>query len=254
MEPPADASPPSHDPYRCPRCGAPHDPYQEYCLECGIRLARYAPAAGWATWRRDVWARESPVWFWATFLALLVIALIAGAIVLAATSSDENEPGNRQAARPTTSVLVAPGDGVTTSPLPETITAPGDEDGATVPTLSTGTTAGTTTGTTTTATTATTGGSRTIVAWPSGRRGYTVILASVPTSQGRSAAEARAREASGDGLPQVGILNSSDFQSLNAGYYVVFTGVYDTESQVKAAVSRARAAGWPIAYPREIVP
>jgi hypothetical protein len=253
VETPAEAPPPPDDPHRCPRCGAPHDPYQEYCLECGLRLARYAPATGWAAWRRDVWTHESPVWFWATFLALLLIALVAGAIVLAA---EDGEPRRTREARPTTSVLAVPGGGVTTSPLQETITTPGDGDGSTIPTLSTATTRTTTTGTTTTTTTSTTttGGSSTIVAWPTGRRGYTVILASVPSSQGRSRAEARAREAIADGLPQVGILDSSNFQSLNAGYYVVFTGVYDTEAQVKSAVSRARSAGWSIAYPREVVP
>jgi hypothetical protein len=253
VETPADAPPPPDDPHRCPRCGAAHDPYQEYCLECGVRLARYYPATGWATWRRDVWTHESPVWFWATFLALLLIALVAGAIVLAA---DDENPRKQRQARPTTSVLAVPGGSVTTNPLEETLTSPGDGDGGTILTLPTGTTATTTTGTTltTTTSTTTTGRSGTIIAWPSDKRGYTVILASVPTSHGRSRAEARARQAIADGLAQVGVLDSSNFQSLNAGYYVVFTGVYDTETQVRAAVPRARSAGWSIAYPREIVP
>jgi hypothetical protein len=255
VEPRADAPPPADDPYRCARCGAPHDPYQEYCLECGARLARpYAPALAW---RRELWSRDSPFWFFATFLALLAIALVAGAIVLAATGSDDDQRPRRQAARPTTSVLVVPGDGVTTTPLPETITAPGN--GATVPTLpTTGTTTttrdGTTTRETTTSRTTTTGGSGTVIAWPAGRRGHTVILASIPTSEGRSRAEARAREAISAGLSEVGVLDSSDFSSLNAGYHVVFAGIHDTEAQAKAAVPDARQAGYAIAYPRRIVP
>jgi hypothetical protein len=93
-----------------------------------------------------------------------------------------------------------------------------------------------------------------VIAWPSGRSGYTVILDSIPQSRGRSAAEARAREAIADGLPQVGVLNSSLYSSLNRGYWVVFTGIYDTEAQAVAAVPNARANGWPVAYPREIEP
>jgi hypothetical protein len=250
VEPPADVppEPAQEDPYRCARCGAPHDPYQEYCLECGARLSRYAPA-GAGGWRRDVWTRESPVWFWATFLALLLIALIAGAIVVAATDDDETTKRGTTSARPgpTTSVIAIPTN-LTTGTLPGTVTIPTIGTTTTIPTTGT-----TTTGNgTTTAPTTTTSGS--IISWPSGRDGYTVILTSVPKSQGRSAAEAKAREAIADGLSQVGVLDSDNFTSLNAGYWVVFTGVYDTESQARAALPTARQAGWPIAYIREITP
>ena len=246
METPADA-PPAEDPYRCARCGAPHDAYQEYCLECGARLARAYPSATW-TWRRETWTRESPVWFWATFLALLLVALIAGAIVLAATAGggdDEPARTGRQGAGPSTSVVgVAPA--ITTSTLPPTVTITPTTGTTTIPTLTTRTTTGTTT--------TTTGTTDAVIAWPASKSGYTVILTSVPTSQGRSRAEATAREAIDDGLSEVGVLNSSDFSSLNAGYYVVFSGIHDTEAQARAALPRVRQAGYPIAYLREITP
>ena len=115
-------------------------------------------------------------------------------------------------------------------------------------TLGTTTFSTTTFGTTTFGTTTT--GSN--VTWPPSKDGFTVVLKSVPTSNGRSQAEAAADKARTNGLSQVGILNSSDFSSLNPGYYVTFTGIYDTESQANAALPNARSKGFPTAYVREV--
>ena len=49
------------------------------------------------------------------------------------------------------------------------------------------------------------------------------------------------------------MLDSSRFASLHPGYYVVFTGVFDSEVEAASALQRARAVV-PGAYPREIVP
>jgi hypothetical protein len=74
----------------------------------------------------------------------------------------------------------------------------------------------------------------------------------VPTSQGRAQADAAAQRAIDNGLTQVGVLNSSDYSSLNAGYWVTFTGVYDSESQATSALSNARSKGFPTAYVRRV--
>ena len=252
MEPPADV-PPEH-PYRCPRCGAPHDPYQEYCLECGARLARYYPQSR-SVWRREMWTRESPLWFLAAFAALLLGALVAGAIVLAATNDEEG--GNRRAQRGQTTVALPPATDVTTPTLEPTATIQ-PPTATTVPTFETATTRTTTTGTTTTTTGTTTtldgGGGGTVIAWPTGRRGYTVVLASLPAARGREAAEAKAEQAIDAGLTEVGVLNSSDYSSLRQGYWVVFSGVHDTVQEAREARAEARSAGYPLAYPREISP
>ena len=238
--PPVEPPPPAPE-LRCPRCGAPHDLYQEYCLECGIRLPPPFPV------RREIWTRDSPVWLWAALLALLLVAAAAGALVaVAATGDDEQEAG------PTTSQATTTAPTVPIIPTGETITiAPPPTTGiTTLPTTSIATTTGftTTTTATTTAGTTTTG----LTTWPAGKDGFTIVLKSVRTSEGRGEADAAAQTARANGLPQAGVLNSSDFSSLNPGYYVAFSGIYDTEEQAVAALPNARSKGFPTAYVREV--
>jgi hypothetical protein len=232
--PPPAVEPPLPDPTLCPRCGAPRDAFQEYCLECGIRL----PPPPGAAVRRTVWSRESPLWLWAALAALLLVALIAGAIVAIAATNGE-EKGFVVSTNPTTTNTV----GVITQPPTITIN-PGTT--TTTPT----TTLPTTTQATTTTTTATTTG--TLTTWPANKDGYTVVLKSVPRSQGRAPAEAEARRALSAGLPQAGVLDSSDYNSLNPGYYVAFSGIYDTKAQAERGLTNARSKGFPLAYVRQV--
>ena len=239
--PPSEAAPPPPppEPGRCPNCGAPHDVYQEYCLECGRRL----PGAYVGGRYAEVWRRDSPIWLWAALAALLLVALVSGAVVALAATDDGK---NSQPASSIPVVSTAPSTtdtvGVVTQPPTITINPP-------TTTLSTTTFSTTTFGTTTFGTTTTTGSN---VTWPPNKDGFTVVLKSVPTSNGRSQAESAADKARTNGLSQVGILNSSDFSSLNPGYYVTFTGIYDTESQANAALPNARSKGFPTAYAREV--
>jgi hypothetical protein len=243
----AEAGPPPVGPAApapCWRCGTPpEDRYQEYCLECGVRLARYYPRSSF--FRRETWSRESPAWLWVTMLALLLLALAATAIVAAATREDDGGRRPRGAAAgPTTSTLEVITD-ITTATVPT--------DGFTVPTF---------TNTTPTATVPTTppppppppAPTGQIISWPAGKSGYTIVLASIPTNRGRDDAEAEANDAIDAGISNVGILNSSDYASLNAGYYVVFSGVYDTEQQANANLASVRSRGYPAAYSRDIQP
>ena len=236
--PPPEAAPPPPppEPGRCPNCGAPHDVYQEYCLECGRRL----PGAYVGGRYAEVWRRDSPIWLWAALAALLLVALVSGAVV-ALAATDDGKPSEPATSIPV--VSTAPSTTSTVGVAPSTITI-------TPPTTTLGTTTfSTTTFGTTTFGTTTTGSN---VTWPPSKDGFTVVLKSVPTSNGRSQAEAAADKARTNGLSQVGILNSSDFSSLNPGYYVTFTGIYDTESQANAALPNARSKGFPTAYAREV--
>jgi hypothetical protein len=218
---------------RCPRCGSPVEPLQEYCLECGIRLRTPgvvpALAEGWR--RRIRWYPGD--WIWPSLLALLV-ALVAASTAILWTRGAESAPRR---------TLV--GD---TTQLPTTVATLPPTTGAapTVPTERAPTT-----------TTETTAGSegprrRRLIEWPRGRSGWTLVLSSLPASNGRDAAVAKAREALAAGLPQVGVLDSSRFSSLHPGYYVVFSGVYRTLSEAQEAASEAADLGYGNSYGRRI--
>jgi hypothetical protein len=192
----------------------------------------------------EVWRRDSPVWLWAALAALLLVALISGAVVaLAATDDEKNSEPATSIPVVSTSPSTTDTVGVVTQPPTITINPPTTTTTPATTTFSTTTIGTTTFGTTTT-------GSN--VTWPPNKDGFTVVLKSVPTSNGRSQAEAAANKARTNGLSQVGILNSSDFSSMNPGYYVTFTGIYDTESQANAALPNARSRGFPTAYVREV--
>lgn len=233
--------PPQFGEHHCPRCGAPHDPLQEYCLECGLRLV---PLPRQRYTRTIVWSRESPIWLWIALGALLLVALAAGGIVaLAATDDDENAAPGVSSLGPTSTVPTV------VIPTTDTLTTPST---ITIPPPTGTTTAPTTTTLPTTSTQPTTTNGNTIIDWPDGTDGWTVILRSTPTSDGRGPAESAAQQAINAGLRQVGVLNSSEFDSLNPGYYVTFTGVYTTKEQAEGALPNARSKGFPTAYVRRV--
>jgi hypothetical protein len=92
------------------------------------------------------------------------------------------------------------------------------------------------------------------ISWPTGRSGWTVVLASIPATNGRADALARARQALRAGLTQVGVLESSSYSSLHPGYLVVFAGVYSSEDDARRGESVAHSHGYPGAYRRPITP
>lgn len=217
----------------CPTCGAPTEPGQEYCLECGARL----PAGGGVlatvgrAWRRRV--RWYPGDWLPVVLALLAVAALAtAAAVYAAQGDEEGVPGRTV---------------VATSPPDVTVTETGTETTETAPVASVPTEA------TTTATTPVDGaGPGNPVEWPADQDGFTVVLASMPVSGGREVALRNARSAIRSGLKEVGILDSDAFASLHPGYYVLFAGVYPSLAEAQDAVPDARDAGFANAYAREI--
>lgn len=230
----------------CPRCGVAYDPTQEYCLECGARLPTNRGVVGYlaGAWqRRFAWYPGD--WIWPTLL-FLVVTIAATAIVLAAHAARASGPGTQALTSP--SVSVGPGASPTNVPVtsgPATLPTQTAQ-----PTITTGqlpTAPGSRTGTAATQTTPKPPANG-IAAWPANTSGYTLVLESLPLSGGRPAALARARQAKADGLPDVGVLVSSDYSSLHPGYYVVFAGVYGSAAQASAALGSAHAKGFPDAY------
>jgi len=220
----------------CPRCEALVQPGQEYCLECGGRLGHTRPgpveraSAGVA--ERHPWAGA---WVLPALLGLAIAVLGTGAAI--ALSDDGEEPS---------AVSTATGGSLTVTDSGSTLTAP-------EPTEPTATTTVPTTEPPSTTTAPAPPTNPAAVSWPRNRRGWTIVLLSLPQANGRSAAAAKATEARSGGLRRVGVLDSSRYASLHPGYYVVFTGVFDTEAEAASALQRARAV-FPAAYQREIVP
>ena len=236
--PPAETPPSPGGPGRpeCPRCGTPHEPDQEYCLECGLRLPVEAvglvPSLSRA-WRRR-FGRYPGDWVWPSLLAL-VIAALAGIGAAAFVAHDRHRAAYVTGTTPY-------------GPVTSTIAPPERTTG----TLST--------------TTGATGLQEppaparknlpppTLKQWPAGKSGWTVVLGSLPTANGRDFALAQARAAEHSGLTAVGIIDSSGFTSLHPGYYVLFTGIYNSFDDANTGATTARSHGYPRAYPRRITP
>jgi hypothetical protein len=215
----------------CPRCGTETEPLQEYCLECGLRLSTpgLVPALSEGWRRRIPWYPGD--WIWPSLAALVVAAIAAAAAIV----------WTRDAESAASETLV--GD---TSQLPATVPTFQATTAPSAPTVPTSTTR-----TATTPPPAPT--RRRMIEWPRGRNGWTLVLASLPTSAERPAAVAKARQALAADLPQVGVLESSRYSSLHPGYFVVFSGIYDTLSVAQDAASRAADAGYGNAYARRVV-
>jgi hypothetical protein len=222
----------------CPRCGTPYGPLQEYCLECGLRLP---VARGLIPVLATAWRRRLPWypgdWIWPVLLALVIAALAAAIAILA--NRDEGSPGRTQAA---TNVTVPVGTGTGPAPTEPTGTSP-------VPTTP-GTTETTPTEPEPPPPPPPTSG--TLTEWPVGQNGWTIVLASLPQNAGRAIAVRDARKAIAAGLTDVGVLNSSEYSSLHAGYFVVFSGIFDSNQEAKDALDTAKSS-YPQAYVRQIV-
>lgn len=257
-----DASPPP--PLTCEVCGAELEPDQTYCLECGSptplapRLRRGGRAVAILAG------------------AMIVLGLGAGALAYAVVSDDGGGTSSGPATFTSPGGLpIAPTGSTPAVPLPPetaptTGTLPADTSVTTptTPATSTGTT-GTATGfstvtgpsstpttapTTTSAPATTTSSSTTTSSaatgdsdWPSGRSAWTAVLASVRSEPDARAAKGRVAK----GGDPAGVLFSTDFSYLRPGYWVVFSGIYDSRSTAIAQAVKLRS-DFPTAYARRI--
>jgi SPOR domain len=241
------ASEPEHF---CPRCGVAYEPTQEYCLECGERLPVNRGVVGVlaSSWqRRFAWYPGD--WIWPTLL-FLVLTIAATSITLAAKAARNSSSPTIVLTSP--SVPVGPGATPTAVPVssaPATLPVPTNQPTITTGPLPTAPGSGTKTGKTPTTPAP---NPNALADWPAGKSGYTVVLESLPVSNGKAAAVARARQAKAKGLQNVGVLASSQYSSLHAGYYVVFAGIYGSASEASAAVAAAHSGGFPDAFQRQV--
>ena len=95
-----------------------------------------------------------------------------------------------------------------------------------------------------------------VIGRPGGHRvaqhGFIVILASIPTRNGRGAATSFARQARRN-VGRLSILNSSNSRPLRGGYWVVYAGPYSTLGGVTEHAGSIHAAGYRTAYIRQLI-
>jgi hypothetical protein len=74
--------------------------------------------------------------------------------------------------------------------------------------------------------------------WPSGTKGYTVELQTLPVAGTTVAAVAAAKTAAlGKGAGSVGALKSSEYASLGGANYVIYSGVYHKRAEAQKALA-----------------
>ena len=215
-------APPTTD---CPRCGAPMRPDQDWCLNCGSAVTTdVAGAPGWRT----------PV-----AIVAAVLLLAAGALVFAFLQiSDDAE---REAQAPAATATAAP---PAPTPTPEpTASAVPTPPATPVPGAAPGTSP------TPDASATPAPGAGTAGTWPEGEDAWTVVLFS---STRQSEADAKAKGYADQGK-SVGVLKSDDYATLRAGYFVVFSGQYETQEEAQSA-AEGFGADAPGAYARRVTP
>jgi hypothetical protein len=214
----------------CPRCGAGRDAVQEYCVECGLRLPAVGGRIGTL---RHGWLRRigwyPGDWIWLALLAL--IAAAAGTAAAVALTEEPSPAGGTTvvASGPAALALNAGGGTTGLQAAPEPGVVPTRGSNRNTPPAANGR-----------------------LTWPLDLNGWTIVLISYPTRTGRAAPLATATRAAGLGLPEVGVLTSSEFPSLHPGYYVVFSGQYSSRTDAEAALASAKASGFGGAYTRQV--
>jgi hypothetical protein len=198
VETPPPAAPEQPVAKRCPRCGAAMTQRQEWCLSCGAAVGtQVVSAPGWRT----------PIAIAGVLLLLAAIA-VAIAIVQLADDTDQvaqNPPAATPAPPPPT---VTPAPTLTPDPaLPEASGKETPEPAA--------------------------GSGAADAEWPAGESGWTVVLA---TDSSESDAREKADELAADGIAGVGVVDSDDFSGVKPDLWVVFAGVYDSQTEAADAL------------------
>jgi hypothetical protein len=212
----------------CPRCGARRVASQQYCLDCGLLLPT---VAGTVPALRRRWLRIFG-WYpgdfvWAALLALLVAMIGTAAAIVVSERRAQAGPHSFDAATaaiPIRAPAAEPPKGIRARARTGTLPKAPESGGARAGRLT----------------------------WPKNANGWTIVLVSYPKTTGRIEALDKATQAAKAGLAQVGVLDSSRFASLQPGYFVVFAGIYGSQTDADTAVPTVRAAGFAGAYSRQI--
>lgn len=236
---------------RCGYCGTPIEEDQTYCLNCGSPTPR-APRLRTA---RGVAAMIS--------IGLIVLGVGSGVLAYFVAQDDDDTadgttttaltiPPAADAGDPSTAPTITEPGTVETDPFPDTTDTgelPTDTtatDTVTVPEEPFPTVTGSEPdpATTTEEPPDTSGGASD---WPAGRTGWTAFLSSVRSESDARAAASRL-ESQGTSS---GVLFSSDHPNLEPGFWVVFSGVFDSQGPAASRAS-SLASEFPGAYARRV--
>ena len=212
---------------RCPRCGAAMTDRQEWCLNCGAAVGTQVVAA--PGWRMPI----------AIGGLILAIAALAVAIAIVQLADDTDEVAQNQPA-------AAPSPPPATTPAPAITPDPALTPDPTLPEASGQETPEPTPEETPEPTPESSGTAD--AEWPADESGWTVVLAS---DSSEADARDRADDFAADGISGVGVLESDSFSSLKSGFWVVFAGRYDSQSEASDALDSIDAKD---AYIRRIEP
>ena len=148
---------------------------------------------------------------WRAPAAVIALVLVAGLVALAIVLVNLGSPG--------------------------TTTVPGQTVTVTTPTAAT------------TAKRPAVGRAPSLLTWPPGLSGWTVVLA---TTTDRATADAAAEQLASTGLPLVGVLDTTQHPRLKPGQFDVFVNRYAAQAEAQAAASTLAAHGHPGGVVREI--
>ena len=191
----------------------PPTPVERRCPRCGAQLSseqEWCLDCGAAVGTRIA---EPRGWRASVAVVGVLLALALIAVVLAIVELSRDAEGIQEVAAtptPTPAVSVTPTPSAEPGATPSATPSPESEGGAASPGLT---------------------------EWPEGKTAWTVVLNSSGT---REDAERLAGELATKGVPDVGVIDSNDFESLGPDSFVVFSGVYEDEAAARQALAKVR--------------
>lgn len=201
----------------CPHCGAPLQPDQDWCLECGTAATtRVMPPPSW----------KVPA---AVVLAVLVAFGVAVVIAVSVLSRD----AERSVADVSPAASSEPVGAATESPAAAKPKAAAKAKAAGVVSAATGASG-------TTGESGASGATGSAVAeWDESKEAYTVVL----VTSDRTGAEKVAKAAAADAGEPAGILESSKYQFFSPGYWVAWAGQFEAKPDAQKLADKLAGQG-----------
>lgn len=205
----------------CTDCGAVLARDQRYCLSCGARRSDPRVPFREVMERSTVVAGEdpragrpgTPARDWTPMIALGALGGLALVLLIGVLIGKTSFSGSKQASAPQVIRL-----------------GPSAATGASTGSPGTGATSNV----------STSSGGPVKSDWPAGKQGYTVELGVLPKSTAAAAVNKAKSDAQSKGATGVGILDSDQFKSLPGGSWVIYSGVFSSQSQASAALKKLK--------------